>query len=116
MSYSEESGLISTIFSRTKVFISSNFPPLPYFIETDLLKANLGLGHSFSRNRVSLDINRQDKHIIQSIAILDQLDKNLNTFSMRIKEWFSWHFPELAKIVTDNYTYVRLVDHIQVFN
>jgi nucleolar protein 56 len=63
---------------------------------------------------VSLDINRQDKHIIQSIAILDQLDKNLNTFSMRIKEWFSWHFPELAKIVTDNYTYVRIVNLIGV--
>ena len=74
----------------------------------------MGLGHSFSRNRVSLDINRQDKHIIQSIAILDQLDKNLNTFSMRVKEWYSWHFPELGKQVTDNYTFIRLVDLIGV--
>lgn len=80
----------------------------------DIIKANLGLGHSFSRNRVSFDVKRQDKHIIQSIAILDQMDKNLNTFSMRIKEWYSWHFPELAKIVTDNYTYVKLVDLIGV--
>lgn len=31
---------------------------------------------------------------------------------MRIKEWYSWHFPELAKIVTDNQVYVRLVDYI----
>ena len=31
---------------------------------------------------------------------------------MRIKEWYSWHFPELAKIVPDNNIYVRLVDLI----
>lgn len=28
---------------------------------------------------------------------------------MRIKEWYSWHFPELAKIVTDSEIYVNLV-------
>lgn len=28
---------------------------------------------------------------------------------MRVKEGYSWHFPELAKIITDNETYVRLV-------
>jgi len=29
---------------------------------------------------------------------------------MRIKEWYSWHLPELARIVTDNLIYVKLVD------
>jgi len=33
----------------------------------------------------------------------------LNQFAMRIKEWYSWHFPELAKIVSDNPTFVKLV-------
>lgn len=28
---------------------------------------------------------------------------------MRLKEWYSWHFPELAKIVTDNVTYSQAV-------
>jgi nucleolar protein 56 len=37
------------------------------------------------------------------------MDKDLNTFSMRIKEWYGWHFPELAKIVTENEVYVKLV-------
>eukprot|EP01016_Furgasonia_blochmanni_P028349 TRINITY_DN297_c0_g1_i2.p2 TRINITY_DN297_c0_g1~~TRINITY_DN297_c0_g1_i2.p2 ORF type:complete len:301 (-),score=117.62 TRINITY_DN297_c0_g1_i2:356-1258(-) len=27
---------------------------------------------------------------------------------MRIKEWYSWHFPELGKIINDNYSFVRL--------
>lgn len=32
---------------------------------------------------------------------------------MRIKEWFGWHFPELAREVTDNETYIRCVHAIQ---
>lgn len=41
------------------------------------------------------------------------MDKNLNTFCMRLKEWFSWHFPELVRVVADNEVYTRLVSMIQ---
>ena len=75
----------------------------------DIEKAQLGLAHSYSRSKVKFDVNRADKHIIQSIAILDTLDKDINTFAMRVREWYSWHFPELVKIVNDNYMYARLV-------
>ena len=44
--------------------------------------------------------------------MLDDLDKELNNYAMRLKEWYSWHFPELAKIVTDNITYAQLVNLI----
>merc|ERR1711881_342182 len=71
-------------------------------------KAQLGLGHSYSRAKVKFNVNRTDNMIIQSIALLDQLDKDINTFSMRVKEWYSYHFPELMKIVGDNFMYCRL--------
>ena len=51
--------------------------------------------------------------IIQGIALLDQLDKDVNTFAMRIREWYSYHFPELVKIVPDNYMYARVVYYIK---
>jgi nucleolar protein 56 len=51
--------------------------------------------------------------IIQGIALLDQLDKDINTFAMRIREWYSYHFPELVKVVPDNYTYCRAVSFIK---
>ncbi|CAB3376456.1 Hypothetical predicted protein [Cloeon dipterum] len=76
-------------------------------------KAQLGLGHSYSRAKVKFNVNRVDNMIIQSIALLDQLDKDINTFSMRIKEWYSYHFPELVKVVTDNYMYARAVQLIK---
>ena len=48
-------------------------------------KAQLGLGHAYSRAKVKFNVNRVDNMIIQSIALLDQLDKDINTFSMRIR-------------------------------
>merc|ERR1719382_1572419 len=82
--------------------------------EVDMDKARLGLGHSFSRNRMQLDPNRQDKPIINCIALLDNLDKNINTFAMRVREWYAWHFPELTKIVTDNIAYAKVSRVIRV--
>ena len=75
----------------------------------DVKQAQLGLAHSFSRSKVKFNVNRVDNMIIQAIALLDQLDKDVNTFSMRVREWYSWHFPELARVVADNYMYARLV-------
>ncbi|XP_051533061.1 nucleolar protein 56-like [Myxocyprinus asiaticus] len=71
-------------------------------------KAQLGLGHSYSRAKVKFNVNRADNMIIQSIALLDQLDKDINTFSMRVREWYGYHFPELIKIVSENSTYCKL--------
>nr|XP_060635456.1 nucleolar protein 56 [Anolis sagrei ordinatus] len=76
-------------------------------------KAQLGLGHSYSRAKVKFNVNRVDNMIIQSISLLDQLDKDINTFSMRVREWYGYHFPELIKIVSDNYTYCRLAKLIR---
>jgi len=63
--------------------------------EEDIRKAQLGLAHQYSRQQCATDVNRQDKPIIQTIALIETMDKNINTFCMRLKEWFSWHFPEL---------------------
>ncbi|CAG9797450.1 unnamed protein product [Chironomus riparius] len=75
--------------------------------------AQLGLGHSYSRAKVKFNVHRADNMIIQSIALLDQLDKDINTFSMRIREWYSYHFPELVKIVPDNYLYAKVAHYIK---
>lgn len=74
----------------------------------DIKKAQLGLGHSYSRAKLKFNVNRIDNMIIQAIALLDQLDKDVNLFSMRIREWYGYHFPELVRIVPDNQQYARV--------
>lgn len=34
-------------------------------------------------------------------------------FRWVLREWYSWHFPELAKIVADNYTYARVARFVK---
>ena len=63
----------------------------------DVERAQLGLGHAYSRAKVKFSVQKNDNHIIQAIATLDQLDKAVNTFSMRVREWYGWHFPELIR-------------------
>jgi len=53
--------------------------------EVNSSKAQLGLGHSYSRCKVKFNVNKADNMIIQSINLLDQLDKDINTFSMRCR-------------------------------
>ncbi|XP_029678861.1 nucleolar protein 56 [Formica exsecta] len=83
------------------------------FTSDDSINAQKGLGHSYSRAKVKFNVNRVDNMIIQSITLLDQLDKDINTFSMRIREWYSYHFPELAKIVPENYIYAKVARVVQ---
>ncbi|KAL0926870.1 hypothetical protein M5K25_003123 [Dendrobium thyrsiflorum] len=112
----------SQIFEVTKIPCQSNDFVLEIlrgvrlhfdkFIEdlkpNDLEKAQLGLGHSYSRAKVKFNVNRVDNMVIQAIFLLDTLDKDINTFSMRVREWYSWHFPELVKIINDNYLYAKV--------
>lgn len=90
--------------------IRANFPKfVKQMEEKDLGQAQLGLAHSYSRAKVKFNVNRVDNMIIQAIGILDTLDKDINTFIMRVREWYSWHFPELVKLVNDNYQYAQCV-------
>lgn len=64
--------------------------------------------------------------VVQAIALLDDLDKEINIYAMRTKvglsyflssrpfslslqEWYGWHFPELGKIIVDNVAYAKVV-------
>ncbi|KAI9162149.1 hypothetical protein LWI28_024311 [Acer negundo] len=75
----------------------------------DLQPMSLGLSHSLSRYKLKFSADKVDTMIIQAIGLLDDLDKELNTYAMRVREWYGWHFPELAKIIQDNIIYAKAV-------
>merc|ERR1712071_34797 len=94
--------------------IRMHFPKLVKgFTAVSSDKSQLGLSHSYSRAKVKFNVNKSDNMIIQSIALLDQLDKDINTFCMRIREWYSYHFPELIKIVPENALYAKCLKLIK---
>merc|ERR1712203_684201 len=66
-------------------------------------------GHSLSRYQLKFSPDKIDTMIVQAVSLLDDLDKELNNYIMRAREWYGWHFPEMGKIITDNLAYVRTV-------
>lgn len=78
--------------------IREHLPSLiPGLMPDEISTMSLGLSHSLSRHKLKFSPDKVDTMIIQAIALLDDLDKELNTYAMRVKEWYGWHFPELAK-------------------
>jgi nucleolar protein 58 len=75
----------------------------------DMAPMSLGLSHSLSRYKLKFSPDKVDTMIVQAIGLLDDLDKELNTYAMRVREWYGWHFPEVAKIVADNVQYAKAV-------
>ncbi|XP_045761265.1 nucleolar protein 58 [Maniola jurtina] len=69
----------------------------------------LGLAHSLSRYKLKFSPDKIDTMIVQAQCLLDDLDKELNNYIMRCREWYGWHFPELGKIITDNTLFVKVV-------
>ncbi|XP_054814756.1 probable nucleolar protein 5-2 [Prosopis cineraria] len=75
----------------------------------DMAPMSLGLSHSLSRYKLKFSADKVDTMIVQAIGLLDDLDKELNTYAMRVREWYGWHFPELTKIIQDNIQYAKAV-------
>jgi nucleolar protein 58 len=79
------------------------------FSEQDFKTMTLALSHGLSRYKLKFSVDKVDTMIIQAISLLDDLDKELNNYMMRLREWYGWHFPELSKIITDNLIYAKTV-------
>ncbi|KUI67646.1 Nucleolar protein 58 [Cytospora mali] len=82
---------------------------IPGLQSENLRSLALGLSHSLSRHKLRFSPDKVDVMIVQAISLLDDLDKELNTYAMRVKEWYGWHFPELGKILNDNLAYARVI-------
>lgn len=98
--------------STTDLFraIRQHLPDLiPGMLPENFQEMSLGLSHSLSRHRLKFSPDKVDVMIVHAVSLLDDLDKELNTYAMRVKEWYGWHFPELAKILPDNLSYAKVI-------
>ncbi len=59
--------------------------------------------------RVKGAVEQRDLIVAQAIQTLDDLDRAVNQFMGRLREWYGIHFPELDRLVEKHETYARLV-------
>ena len=55
----------------------------------------------------------KDKLVIQAIESLDDLDKSINLYIERIREWYGLHFPELDKKIPNHQVYLKFVQFLR---
>lgn len=70
------------------------------------------LSLELTRRKLRRYAQKRDLLAIQAIRAVDDIDKTLNLFAARLREWFSIHFPELDDIVRDHYEYAKIVAYI----
>jgi len=65
-----------------------------------------------TKMRVRKAVEKRDLVVAQAIQTIDDMDKTVNLFMGRIREWFGLHFPELDRLVEKHETYARLVANL----
>ena len=73
--------------------------------------------HTVSMEMTKLKVRKasekRDMLVVQAIQAIDDLDRTVNLFMGRIREWYGLHFPELDRLVEKHETYARLVANLR---
>jgi nucleolar protein 56 len=70
---------------------------------------NRNVSMELAKLRIKGASEKRDLIIAQGIQTLDDLDRTVNLFMGRLREWYSVYFPELDRLVEKHETYSRLV-------
>ncbi len=62
-----------------------------------------------TRRKLRRAAQKRDLLAVQAIRAIDDIDKTINLFVARLREWYSLHFPELDDLVREHPDYVRIV-------
>ncbi|CCW67810.1 unnamed protein product [Phytomonas sp. Hart1] len=90
--------------------LKANLDELLEGINAEQLKQTaLGLAHNLNRYKLKFSPDKVDMMVVQAVSLLEDLDKEINKYAMRAREWYGWHFPELGKIIKDNVVYAKIM-------
>lgn len=70
---------------------------------------NRNISMEIAKLRVKGAVEQRDLIVAQAIQTLDDLDRTVNLFMGRLREWYGVHFPELDRLIEKHETYARLV-------
>ena len=70
---------------------------------------NRNMTMEIAKLRVKGAVEQRDLIVAQAIQTLDDLDRTVNLFMGRLREWYGTHFPELDRLVEKHETFARLV-------
>ncbi|KAI5171568.1 nucleolar protein 56 [Nematocida sp. LUAm3] len=80
--------------------------------EPQVKRVEVSLSHSVSRDKIKYSNRREDNSVMQCISLIDELSIDINDYFMRIREMYSWHFPELLSLCSSQEAYLEAIEVI----
>ena len=77
--------------------------------EQDLALWNRNVSMELAKLRIKGASEKRDLIVAQAIQTLDDLDRTVNLFMGRLREWYGVYFPEMDRLIEKHETYSRLV-------
>jgi len=62
-----------------------------------------------TKKKVREAAEKRDLFVAQAISAIDEIDKTINLFASRLREWYGLHFPELNDLIRDHRDFVKIV-------
>ncbi len=115
--------------SRTLIGVDSNYAPFSEEIKNfrtnvivklheigieisqdELIRTYKSVSESIIKNKIRKYHSKIDLIISQVVESLESIKKTLSLFSMRLREWYAMHFPELTDdIILDDLVFVEMI-------
>ena len=84
-------------------FLRSNYDK--FDLDTEELN---NIYQNFAIYKIKKESASEDKHLIQAVNSIDEIDETISKLIERIREWYALYFPEMD-VIKNNETYIRLI-------
>lgn len=78
------------------------------FSDVELNEYLTRVGIELTRIRIKANV-KKDRIVMEVIDAVDEIDKSLNIYIARLREWYGLHFPEMEKIVDKHEKFAKLI-------
>jgi len=70
------------------------------------------VGVALTKGKLRRVGEERDRLVIQAVHAIDDINKMINLFASRIREWYGLHFPEADRLIEDHKFFLELVSNI----
>jgi nucleolar protein 56 len=108
---------IKELINKDDIFIGQKFEGYNYTEDKEIIKKALEKVKDEINNELFINLLKEqisdsvskDELIIQAINFLDDLNKAINLFIERFREWYGLYFPEISQEIEDHEKFIKTI-------